>query len=52
MDRIPWVEVFGALAAIAFKGGMGMESFIAVPPQIADALSVWRDVAPPCAMRC
>lgn len=46
MDTIQWDEVFGALAAIQFKGGMAMESFITVPPQIADALSVWRDVAP------
>lgn len=46
MDTIQWDEIFGALAAIDFKGGMAMESFITVPPQIADALSVWRDVAP------
>ncbi|MGP9805409.1 sugar phosphate isomerase/epimerase family protein [Paracoccus sp. NSM] len=46
MDTIQWDEVFCALAAIDFKGGMAMESFITVPPQIADALSVWRDVAP------
>lgn len=46
MDTIQWDEVFGALAAIEFKGGMAMESFITVPPQIASALSVWRDVAP------
>ncbi|MFV0493385.1 MAG: sugar phosphate isomerase/epimerase family protein [Pseudorhodobacter sp.] len=46
MDTIQWDEIFAALAAIDFKGGMAMESFITVPPQIADALSVWRDVAP------
>lgn len=46
MDTIPWDEVFAALAAIGFKGGMSIESFIIVPPQIAEALSVWRDVAP------
>ncbi len=46
MDTIQWDEVFAALAAIEFKGGMAMESFITVPPQIASALSVWRDVAP------
>ena len=46
MDTIQWDEVFGALAAIEFKGGMAMESFSTVPPQIASALSVWRDVAP------
>lgn len=46
MDTIQWDEVFGALAAIEYRGGMAMESFITVPPQIADALSVWRAVAP------
>ncbi|WP_174801123.1 sugar phosphate isomerase/epimerase family protein [Martelella limonii] len=45
-DTIAWDEVFTALAAIDFKGGMAMESFITVPPQVAEALSVWRDVAP------
>lgn len=45
-DTIAWDEVFAALAAIGFKGGMAMESFITVPPQIASALSVWRPVAP------
>jgi D-psicose/D-tagatose/L-ribulose 3-epimerase len=44
-DTIAWDEVFAALAAIGFKGGMAMESFITVPPQIASALSVWRPVA-------
>ena len=42
---VAWDEVFGALAAIGFKGGMAMESFIELPPQIASALSVWRPVA-------
>lgn len=45
-DTIAWDEVFAALAAIGFKGGMAMESFITVPPQLASALSVWRPVAP------
>ena len=45
-DTVQWDEVFAALAAIGFKGGMAMESFISVPPQIASALSVWRPVAP------
>ena len=44
-DTVAWDEVFAALAAIGFKGGMAMESFITVPPQIASALSVWRPVA-------
>ena len=46
MDTVAWDEVFGALAAIAFKGGMAMESFISVPPQVASMVSVWRPVAP------
>ncbi len=46
MDTVAWDEVFAALAAIGFKGGMAMESFITVPPQLASALSVWRPVAP------
>ena len=45
-DTIQWDEIFIALAAIGFKGGMAMESFITVPPQVASALSVWRPVAP------
>lgn len=45
-DTVAWDEVFSALASIEFRGGMAMESFITVPPQIASALSVWRDVAP------
>ena len=40
-----WDEIFAALAAIGFKGGMAMESFINLPPQIGAALSVWRPVA-------
>lgn len=40
-----WDEVFGALAAIGFKGGLAMESFINMPPEIAFGLSVWRPVA-------
>ena len=40
-----WDEVFGALAAIKFKGGLAMESFINMPPEVAYGLSVWRPVA-------
>jgi D-psicose/D-tagatose/L-ribulose 3-epimerase len=40
-----WDEVFAALAAIGFKGGLAMESFINMPPEIAFGLSVWRPVA-------
>jgi D-psicose/D-tagatose/L-ribulose 3-epimerase len=42
---VAWDEVFGALAAIGYSGGMAMESFIELPPQIGSALSVWRPVA-------
>jgi len=41
-----WDEIFGALAAIGFKGGLAMESFINMPPELAHGLSVWRPVAP------
>ncbi len=40
-----WNEIHAALAAIGFDGGLAMESFINLPPQIASALSVWRPVA-------
>ncbi|HWK45726.1 MAG TPA: sugar phosphate isomerase/epimerase family protein [Stellaceae bacterium] len=45
MGTVAWDEVYGALAGIGFKGGMAMESFIHMPPQLASALSVWRPVA-------
>jgi D-psicose/D-tagatose/L-ribulose 3-epimerase len=41
-----WDEVFAALAAIGFRGGLAMESFINMPPEIAHGLAVWRPVAP------
>lgn len=40
-----WDEIFATLAAINFKGGLAMESFINMPPQVALGLSVWRPVA-------
>lgn len=40
-----WDEVFAALAAIGFTGGLAMESFINMPPEVAFGLSVWRPVA-------
>jgi D-psicose/D-tagatose/L-ribulose 3-epimerase len=40
-----WDEVFAALAAINFTGGLAMESFINMPPEISSGLSVWRPVA-------
>jgi D-psicose/D-tagatose/L-ribulose 3-epimerase len=40
-----WNEIFAALAAVNFKGGLAMESFINMPPELAFGLSVWRPVA-------
>ena len=40
-----WDEIYGALAAINFKGGLAMESFINMPPEVSFGLSVWRPVA-------
>ncbi len=40
-----WNEICAALAAIGFNGGLALESFIKLPPQIASALAVWRPVA-------
>jgi D-psicose/D-tagatose/L-ribulose 3-epimerase len=40
-----WDEIYGTLAAIGFKGGLAMESFINMPPELAYGLSVWRPVA-------
>ncbi|MEL6922083.1 MAG: sugar phosphate isomerase/epimerase [Pseudomonadota bacterium] len=42
---IAWDEIFSALRAVDFKGGLAMESFINMPPEIAYGLSVWRPVA-------
>jgi D-psicose/D-tagatose/L-ribulose 3-epimerase len=41
-----WDEVFATLAAIGFKGGLAMESFINMPVEVAYGLAVWRPVAP------
>lgn len=40
-----WDEIYAALAAIGFSGGLAMESFINMPPELAWGLSVWRPVA-------
>lgn len=42
---VGWNEIMAALAAIGFKGGLAMESFINMPPELAFGLSVWRPVA-------
>lgn len=41
----PWNEIYAALAAIKFKGGLAMESFINMPAEVAYGLAVWRPVA-------
>ncbi|TGD41765.1 sugar phosphate isomerase/epimerase [Pseudotabrizicola sediminis] len=40
-----WDEIYATLAAIGFKGGLAMESFINMPPEVAFGLAVWRPVA-------
>jgi D-psicose/D-tagatose/L-ribulose 3-epimerase len=42
---VDWDAIFAALRAIGFRGGLAMESFINMPPEIAYGLSVWRPVA-------
>ncbi|MEM8728726.1 MAG: sugar phosphate isomerase/epimerase family protein [Pseudomonadota bacterium] len=45
MGTCDWDEIFATLSAIGFDGGLAMESFINMPPEIAYGLSVWRPVA-------
>jgi D-psicose/D-tagatose/L-ribulose 3-epimerase len=40
-----WDEIHATLAAIGFSGGIAMESFINMPPELAYGLAVWRPVA-------
>lgn len=40
-----WDEICATLAAIGYKGGIAMESFINMPPELAYGLAVWRPVA-------
>ena len=40
-----WDEIFATLAAIGFRGGLAMESFINMPPEVSYGLSGWRPVA-------
>ncbi|MBA8796343.1 D-psicose/D-tagatose/L-ribulose 3-epimerase [Agrobacterium sp. RC10-4-1] len=44
--NVAWDEVFSALAAIGFKGVLTLESFAAMPKEMAGAISTWRPVAP------
>jgi D-psicose/D-tagatose/L-ribulose 3-epimerase len=41
-----WDALFAALSAIGYRGPLGLESFVHLPPAIASALAVWRPVAP------
>jgi D-psicose/D-tagatose/L-ribulose 3-epimerase len=43
--NIAWDEIFGALAAIDFKGLLMLESFVSMPVEMAGAISTWRPVA-------
>lgn len=40
-----WDEIYATLAAIGFRGGLAMESFLNMPAELAYGLSVWRPVA-------
>jgi D-psicose/D-tagatose/L-ribulose 3-epimerase len=42
---VGWDEIFSVLKAVGFTGGLAMESFINMPPEVAYGLSVWRPVA-------
>lgn len=45
MGTCNWDEIHATLAAIRFRGGLAMESFMNMPPDLAWGLSVWRPVA-------
>lgn len=45
MGTCDWDEIHATLAAIGFNGGLAMESFINMPPELSWGLSVWRPVA-------
>jgi D-psicose/D-tagatose/L-ribulose 3-epimerase len=42
---IDWDDVYRGLAESNFRGKLVVESFVALPPEIAGALCVWRPVA-------
>lgn len=42
---VDWGQIFQALAAIGFQGDLVLESFIVTPPEIVEALCIWRPVA-------
>ncbi len=43
--NVRWDDVFAALAAIGFDGGLAMDGFINMPEDLAWGRSVWRPVA-------
>jgi D-psicose/D-tagatose/L-ribulose 3-epimerase len=43
--NVRWDEIYAALAAVGFDGGLAMESFMNMPEELAWGLSVWRPVA-------
>ncbi len=43
---LDWESVFRGLAAVGFDGDLVLESMVAVHPDIARALAIWRPVAP------
>ena len=43
--NVRWDEIFAALKAVNFTGGLAMESFIDMPPEFSLGLAVWRPVA-------
>jgi D-psicose/D-tagatose/L-ribulose 3-epimerase len=43
--NVDFEDIFRTLAQIGFQGDLVIESFIALPPEIASALCVWRPVA-------
>jgi D-psicose/D-tagatose/L-ribulose 3-epimerase len=43
--NVHWEDIFKTLKQIGFDGDLVIESFIALPPEIASALCVWRPVA-------
>jgi D-psicose/D-tagatose/L-ribulose 3-epimerase len=42
---IDWTDALRALAETGFSGFLVLESFVTLPPDLAAALCVWRDVA-------
>jgi D-psicose/D-tagatose/L-ribulose 3-epimerase len=43
--NVPWDSIFTALSAIGFTGALTLESFVAMPKEVAGDISTWRPVA-------